>query len=187
MKSRRLSEQEVQLTVVPPENGWLPLEVSLENAGKAEPQLALSWFTAEDSRMRAMPLRRVFLPWAKPQIVPQEKVERAIPEIAGGNWLSGKKLFFGEQAACYKCHRSGQEGGNIGPDLSNLTQRDYASVLKDITQPSAALNPDHIAYNVLLKNDESLMGVLVGSTETESKFANAAGQVTTLRRRKLRR
>jgi putative heme-binding domain-containing protein len=182
MKQQRVGENEIQLTAVPTENHWFPLEVTLQNSSASEPALDVSWFTAEDSRRRALPLRRIFLPWAKVEIQTGEKVERTIPEIAGGNWLSGKRLFFGDQASCYKCHTFGGQGGKIGPDLSNLLQRDYASVMKDITQPSAAINPDHVAYNVELKNEESLSGVLVGSTETESKFADATGKITTVKK-----
>jgi putative heme-binding domain-containing protein len=182
MKQLRVGENEIHLTAVPTENHWFPLEVTLQNSSASEPSLDVSWFTAEDGRRRALPLRRIFLPWGKAEIQTSEKIERTIPEIAGGNWLSGKKLFFGDQASCYKCHTFGGQGGKIGPDLSNLLQRGYASVLKDITQPSAAINPDHVAYNVELKNEESLSGVLVGSTETESKFADATGKITTLKK-----
>jgi putative heme-binding domain-containing protein len=54
------------------------------------------------------------------------------------------------------------EGGTIGPDLSNLVHRDYESVLRDIRQPSAAINPDHIAYAIELTNGETINGVLQG-------------------------
>ncbi len=179
MKLERTSENEIHLVAAPQENGWFPIEVILKNSSASEPALDVSWFTAEDSRLRALPLRRIFLPWAAPEQIGEEKeIERIIPEITGGNWLSGKKIFFGDQAACSKCHTVGTQGGKIGPDLSNLLHRDYASVLKDITQPNAAINPDHVAYNVELKNGESLTGVLVGSTETESKFADASGKIT---------
>ncbi len=148
--------------------------------------LDISWFTAEDSRRRALPLRRIFLPWAVPgQNADEKKIERNVPEIAGGNWLSGKKIFFGDQAACSKCHVVGKEGTKIGPDLSNLIHRDYASVLKDIIEPNAAINPDHISYNVELKDGESLSGVLVSSSETESKFADASGKITTIAKNKI--
>ena len=40
--------------------------------------------------------------------------------------------------------------GDIGPDLSNLIHRDYASVLRDITQPSFAINPDYLTQTVTL-------------------------------------
>ena len=46
------------------------------------------------------------------------------------------------------------------PDLTNLIHRDYPSVMRDITQPSFAINPDHVAYVVRLKDDRTLTGVI---------------------------
>ncbi len=57
-------------------------------------------------------------------------------------------MFFSEQAGCAKCHALGGEGGTIGPNLSNLSQRDYHSVLRDITEPSFAINPDYISHSI---------------------------------------
>jgi putative heme-binding domain-containing protein len=68
------------------------------------------------------------------------------------------------------------EGGKIRPDLSNLTQRDYESVMKDITQPSAAINPDHIAYIVELKNGEIVNGVILGDTPEQIVLGQATGK-----------
>ncbi len=183
MKVTRLSDREVHLTATPKENHWFPIEVAVSTSAETT-SLQVSWYTAEDTRRRALPLRRIFVPWAIPANSEEQRpAERAIPEIAGGNWLHGKKLFFGEQAACSKCHTMGGAGGKIGPDLSNLIHRDYASVLKDVMQPSAAINPDHVAYNVELKNGESLTGIIVSSTESESKLADAAGQITSIPKR----
>jgi putative heme-binding domain-containing protein len=176
MKLERRNGNEVLLTGSPKENGWFPLEVTLQSSAKVEPTLDVAWFTAEDNRLRALPERRILVPWA----ICGDKgavMERSIPEIAGGNWLRGRRLFFTDQAACYKCHTVQAQGGKGGPDLSNLIQRDYASVLKDITRPSAAINPDHVAYNVELKDGESFTGVLVGSGEQEAKFSDATGKI----------
>jgi type 1 glutamine amidotransferase len=53
-------------------------------------------------------------------------------------------------------------------------------VLKDVQEPSAAINPDQVAYNIELKNGEAMTGVLVGDSGTESKFADASGKITAL-------
>ena len=76
----------------------------------------------------------------------------------GGNWLRGEKEFFGTTANCSKCHTMRGVGGKIGPDLSNLPQRDYASVLRDVTQPSFAINPDYVSQTVLLADGRTLAG-----------------------------
>jgi putative heme-binding domain-containing protein len=103
-----------------------------------------------------------------------------IPEIAGGDWGRGRKVFFGEQAACFKCHALGGEGGNIGADLSNLIYRDYASVWRDIAEPSAAINPDHIAYNVTLTDGEVETGMLLKNNREEVVLGQASGQNLTI-------
>ena len=164
---------QVRIRTQPKENRWLPLEISLAT-GRRKPRLDVSWFTAEDARPRPLPLRRVLLPWAKPYM-PSALVNHA-PELDGGDWERGRKVFFSEQAACSKCHQLGGEGGTIGANLSNLIYRDYASVWRDITEPSAAINPDHIAYNVTLKDGQIESGVLLSNSREEVVLGQANGQ-----------
>jgi len=164
---------EARITMQPKEHRWLPVEVTLATGGVA-PRLDVSWFTAADARQRPFPLRRVMLPWARPYVA--LATVASTPEIDGGNWMNGRKLFFSEPAACSKCHKVGGEGGTIGPDLSNLIFRDYASVLKDINEPSAAINPDHISYIVTLTTGETESGVLVKNSHEQVVLGQATGK-----------
>ena len=107
------------------------------------------------------------------------------PELDGGDWARGRKIFFGEQAACFKCHQTGGEGGEIGPNLSNLIYRDYASVLKDITEPSAAINPEHLGYIVELKDGETQSGVLLKNDRTQVVLGQADGKSLTIPKNKV--
>ncbi len=167
------------------EGAWLALDVSFAT-GPGEPEPALTWSTADDSRPRAFPLRRILLPWAKPGLGPASPAgEREIPEIAGGNWLNGKKLF-AEKARCATCHVVRNEGGHVGPDLSNLVARDYASVVRDIREPSAALNPDYPAYSFEAKDGTAFMAVLQGEERGELRFADATGAQRTIARAALK-
>jgi putative heme-binding domain-containing protein len=86
--------------------------------------------------------------------------QREIPELKGGSWVRGRKVFFSEQAACARCHQVSGQGGRIGPDLSNLIHRDYESVLRDIRQPSVTINPDYITYAAELADGRALTGVV---------------------------
>ncbi len=172
----RVSRHELRVTIESKQAQWLPLDITL-STGTGEPKLEVSWFTSEDPRPRAFPLRRVLLPWAAPNSVDASvaSAPRQIPEIAGGDWQRGRKLFFSEQAACFKCHQVGGEGGKIGPDLSNVIYRDYASVRKDIEEPSAAINPDHIAYNVELKDGASATGVILNDAPERLVLGQVTG------------
>jgi putative heme-binding domain-containing protein len=169
----------VQVTIKPAVDSPVPFEVTLPTGGAA-PELSVSYFTNEDPRPRALALRRFLLLWAS--LKKETAVaERDIPELKGGNWERGRRVFLSEQAACFKCHAIGGQGGTIGPDLSNLPQRDYASVLRDITEPSYAINPDYIAHVINLKDGR----VLTGAVRTEGDrlhVGDAQGKVTTIRR-----
>jgi putative heme-binding domain-containing protein len=194
-KVERKSDAEVHVATVSAQNQWLPIELTLETGpvgrasatpeGASAPELLdMTWHTAEDPRPRAMQLRRILLPWAKPHELEylQPATERKVPELAGGDWKRGRELFFSERVACFKCHQVRREGTHVGPDLSNLIHRDYASVMKDILQPSAAINPDAVAYNIQLKDGETITGVPVRESSTEIVFADSTGQITTIGR-----
>jgi putative heme-binding domain-containing protein len=144
----------------------LNVEIAIHSR-RGDPQFSVSWHTAEDERLRALPLRRLLLPWAAertstPSI---EGVRRDIPELAGGSWARGRKLFFSAEALCSKCHTVRGEGGAIGPDLSNLIHRDFASVRRDVTEPSFAINPDYITHAIVLSDGRTFSGTLRQSGE----------------------
>ena len=166
-----LQQAAIHRRSLPP--AWLPFQVSLETGG-ALPRLTASWHTAEDPRPRAFPLRRFLLPWARPDAPPAVAGTTALPELTGGNWTRGRRLFFGDTVACSKCHTIHGRGGRVGPDLSNLPQRDYANVLKDIKDPNAAINPDHLAYNIELTDTEELTAVIQTENKDEITVADVS-------------
>ncbi|WZP00352.1 ThuA domain-containing protein [Isosphaeraceae bacterium EP7] len=169
----------VRVAVSPREREPLPLEVALETGGRAT--LEVSYTTAEDPRPRALPLRRLLLPWAALTKRADTFAERDIPELLGGNWSRGRAIFTGSEARCATCHRVRSLGDDIGPDLSNLIHRDYASVLRDIHAPSAAINPDYVAYSVALTDGRVLQGTL--RTEADGLVvSDTAGVRTTVSR-----
>ncbi|MCA9260013.1 MAG: hypothetical protein KDA61_12465 [Planctomycetales bacterium] len=131
------------------------------------PHLSVAYRTSEDARLRALPLRRFSMPWAPVQNdVPEQIDNRSLPELAGGDWQRGREIFYGDKAACSKCHLIRGEGGKIGPNLSNLPQRDYASVLRDITDPNYALNPDFVSQVVVLETGKTLTGPIRADGDT---------------------
>jgi len=141
---------ELRLTIQNTEN-HVPLEVELTS-----PEFSLTWCTAEDSRERAFPLHRFLLPWAP------KAGASSIPvsEPVKGDWAKGRKIFFSEQAACFKCHQVAGEGATIGPNLSNLIHRDLESVTRDITHPSIAIHPDYLSYVVNTNSGRVITGTL---------------------------
>ena len=169
-----------QLTAVSA-NGTAKIEIMISILANTEP-LRVSYTVGEKQQPRVLALRRFMMPWAQQSDQPMDFVDnRDLPELAGGNWLRGQKEFYGPQAACSKCHQVRGVGGASGPDLSNLPQRDYASVLRDVTQPSFAINPDFTSQKVLLAEGR----VLSGTVRVEGDhmiISDAEGKETTVAR-----
>jgi putative heme-binding domain-containing protein len=159
----------------------VPVQVVLATDAKGT-DLGVTWSTNEDARPRPLMARRVFAPWAR-ATKPAGPLPLAvdIPELKGGNWERGRRVFHGAAALCAKCHAVGGEGGAIGPDLSNLPHRDYPSVMRDITQPSAAINPDYLTQVLTLTNGRTLTGP-VRTRGDVLLVGDDKGQVTEVKR-----
>jgi len=172
-----VSKNEARLTVAAPqENRWQLFTLSVTTLFKP---LDVFYFTSRDPRPRALPTRRILLPFAVPGTV-DERAKR-IPEIAGGDWNAGRDLFKGK-ATCVTCHQLRGDGFRVGPELSNLPHRDYASVLKDIADPNAAINPDAVGYIVTRKDGTAVTGTRIAETAEEIQIAQPGGVIAKLKK-----
>jgi putative heme-binding domain-containing protein len=137
-------------------------------------------YRSSDDKARALQLHRFTLPWApKPGSPPL--VTREIPQLQGGSWARGRDVFFQGPSACARCHTIHGQGTTIGPDLTNLTQRDYASVLRDIASPSYAINPDHITHLIETTDGRVFTGV-VRTVGNELHIGDSQGKITRVRK-----
>jgi putative heme-binding domain-containing protein len=175
------TDSHIAFTVAAGADKLVPLEIHLTKGG-GPAALAVEWTTNEDKRPRPFPLRRLLLPWADTSGKAEDSlVAVRPPELNGGSWARGYREFFGEKAMCSKCHTVYGRGGAIGPDLSNLIHRDYTSVLRDITHPSFAINPDYLSYTVVLNDGRVLVGTVHTTGDTIS-VGDTKGVTTTLKR-----
>jgi putative heme-binding domain-containing protein len=173
----RVSANESRLTVEGTrENVWPAFTLAVTTPAKS---LDVSFVTSRDPRPRALAMRRFLVPFAKP--APPDIVNLNIPELVGANREAGHALFNGK-AACATCHQLRGEGKQVGPELGNLVHRDYASVLKDIAEPSATINPDAAGYTVTLKDGTAFVGTRLGETENELQIAQPGGAVAKLKK-----
>lgn len=178
VESLILNSNKVALTRVIKDEGFTDIEITVSTPVRG---LGISFHTAEDSRLRPLGIERFLMPFAVP-LKGESGMERVIPEIEGGIWGRGRDLFFGK-AACFTCHVIRGEGHAVGPDLSNTPHRDYVSVLRDINDPNATINPDAVGYLFTLKEGEQVVvGTRVGETESEIKVASAGGVETIVKK-----
>lgn len=83
----------------------------------------------------------------------------------GGDAASGKQIFFNRQAGCYLCHRVGNEGGRVGPDLSTIGQRrNQRDLLEAVVFPNSSLARGFESQTLLLADGRTLTGLIVRET-----------------------
>ncbi len=155
---------EFAITVdVEDDNLFLPLNLEFTTAD-ALPKIDLWYTTSEDDTARPFETRRFMLPWVKglQHSETQDLVSnRNLPELAGGNWGRGKRIFEDSRTLCSKCHAiNGSGGGGVGPDLSNLIHRDFVSVQRDVINPSYSINPDYLGFIVATTDSRTITGAV---------------------------
>ena len=67
---------------------------------------------------------------------------------------------------CSKCHKLGDEGYEVGPDLRTARTRADETILSDILDPSNQITVGYSSYNVITENGRIFSGVLAGETAT---------------------
>jgi len=97
------------------------------------------------------------------------KVETALAVVDSGltnrNFETGKKIF--SAALCSRCHAMGGQGGDIGPDLTQLgTRFSNKDILESIIYPDKAVSDQYASTIFTLKNGQSVVGRLVNEDKT---------------------
>src|SRR5207247_8887000 len=106
-----------------------------------------------------------------------ERLTQAALTRAGDPRL-GRKLFFdAEKSQCLKCHRLGDQGEQIGPELTGVGSR-FARIylVESILEPSRTIAPSFGTLVVTLKNGKLLTGVKLAETEKTLTLADNQGQ-----------
>src|SRR4029078_5288254 len=85
-------------------------------------------------------------------------IQKLEPLLAGGDPNRGHELFLAK-ATCATCHRVGQHGGLVGPDLTKIGSiRSGRALLESLVAPSATFAQSDEPYGVTLKEGETVSG-----------------------------
>ena len=99
--------------------------------------------------------------WKMAELIP------ALSEVSHGrSFARGREAFLSAQ--CVSCHRFGNEGGAVGPDLSAVAGRfSRHDLLEAILLPSKVVSDQFQNSTLVLKNGDELTGrILAETTET---------------------
>ena len=101
-------------------------------------------------------------------------------EIAdlSGNPTTGEAWFFDpNKSQCAKCHRVGQRGGQIGPDLLKVGSKLSSSQLfESIVDPSRIIEPKFQSHTVLLTDGKVVTGLLDQESAKQITLISAQGE-----------
>ena len=108
---------------------------------------------------------------------PREYLEYAVRQ--NGDAVEGQRLFNDLNGlACISCHRVGNAGTSIGPDLSSAgSQFSRHELSESILFPSKAVREGYQAVEIETKDGESVSGLSKGETATEVLLLARTGLV----------
>lgn len=93
--------------------------------------------------------------------------------------LRGRKVF---EKNCATCHKIGDTGVNVAPDISDSRTKTPEQILGDIILPNRAIDSNYIAWNVLLTDGSSASGVLSAETSTSITLRQPEGKTLVVSR-----
>jgi putative membrane-bound dehydrogenase-like protein len=117
--------------------------------------------------------------WGTLQGTNNEEMRKKIIELTGriesgtGNPYKGKVLY---KANCGKCHRLFDDGGFIGPDLTQYKRDDLATILVNVVNPSLQIREGFEAFHVLTSDGLVLNGFISDQDNRIVVLRTADGQ-----------
>ncbi len=95
-----------------------------------------------------------------------------------GDVARGQAVFLNaEKSQCLKCHRLGDQGGAIGPNLSGVGSRfSRIHLIESILDPSRTIAPSYETIGVALADGRTVAGVKVAEDETTLTLGDETGK-----------
>jgi putative heme-binding domain-containing protein len=84
-----------------------------------------------------------------------EELLKRMPAM--GNAERGKAVF---ERTCAMCHRLGETGNSVGPDLASVAHRSVEDILSNIVDPNMAINPKYVTFQVETNDGEAATGIV---------------------------
>lgn len=102
---------------------------------------------------------------------------------SGGDPKRGKMIFLSEKAKCAACHKVRSQGGDIGPDLSQIGGKfDRTHLIESILDPSAEILQGYHATVLTTKSGRVLTGIVKTESAAAIALVDAEGKTHTVSR-----
>lgn len=104
----------------------------------------------------------------------QQVLDELLPQAERtGDAALGKKVF---EQHCAKCHRHGNLGEAIGPDLTGIAVRPREEILTDILDPNRSVEGNFRQYTLATLDGRILAGLLLSETKTALELLDSQAQ-----------
>ena len=95
------------------------------------------------------------------------------------NRSRGKIVF---KRDCLNCHRFGEQGHEVGPNLSTIQNRSPAQLLVNLLDPNREVSPDFLEYIVATVDGRVITGIIASETPNSITLRQAEGKQQTILR-----
>jgi putative heme-binding domain-containing protein len=95
----------------------------------------------------------------------------------GGNAERGKAIYSSQARMCNTCHKVHGQGGDVGPDLSQIGGKyDRTHLIESILNPSGEILQGYQATIIVTKSGRSVTGIVKSESETAVTLMDAKGK-----------
>ncbi len=151
-------------------------------AGKVAADTRLDWALAAESHARNdVEITRLLDEYVA------AKSKRSLTELhgdslVGGNAERGRRLFHERvQLSCLRCHRVGNEGGYVGPNLSDIgLRKDRNYLLQSIVEPNAVIAEKFGSVIVIDEAGKTWNGIVHLDNKDILRLVTAEGDMVTI-------
>jgi putative membrane-bound dehydrogenase-like protein len=106
-------------------------------------------------------------------------VEQVLPLLAAADATRGPGLF--EAAGCAACHRAGDQGRAVGPDLSTIGERDDAdSIIRSILHPNQIIVEGYGLLTVATRDGKGFAGIFESETDRTLRMVQLNGEAAAI-------
>jgi putative heme-binding domain-containing protein len=97
-----------------------------------------------------------------------------------GDAARGQKVF---ERTCVTCHRVGDLGKDVGPNLATIRQWNPEQVLINILDPNREVAPNFLGYTVETRDGRTMYGIIAEESAASLTLKRADGSTETVLRR----
>ncbi len=121
----------------------------------------------------------------KPNIGQRQDVVNAFSTALNlkGDTSHGREIYL---QRCASCHRLGGAGSQLGPDLVTVKNTGKEKMLLNILDPNREVAPQFQAFEIELKDGDSLIGLVANETATSVTVRQAYGKEDVVLRSKIK-